>query len=151
MGNRVSPEVFSTRNMICALEAVFLSGLVSCISCMAFNPIGVAALSRLSMFAAIFIIIDPCAGCDLPSSGKSLLKNGPMSLEKTATMPPFSPIFMIPIQRVKTPVNPNEISKPDLAMSNVALIIAGKTSTSPRKSRRTKPIMKADKKKNIQI
>ena len=59
MGMTVSPEVLSTRNMIWALEAVSLSGFSSWSSCMAFRPRGVAALSRPSMLAAKFMIMEP--------------------------------------------------------------------------------------------
>ena len=56
------PEVFNTRNIICASEAVSLSGFISCISFMVFNPSGVAALSRPNIFAEKFIIIEAVAG-----------------------------------------------------------------------------------------
>jgi len=40
---------------------------------------------------------------------------------------------MMPIQRDRTPVSPSEISNAVLEESNVELIIAGKTSVSPKK------------------
>src|SRR5690625_1122857 len=45
-GKRVREELFRTKNKICALVAVLLSGLRLCKECMARNPIGVAALSK---------------------------------------------------------------------------------------------------------
>ena len=61
-GIMVRPEAFNTKNMICAFEAVSFFGFNSCKSFIAFNPTGVAALSKPSMFAEKFIIIDPIAG-----------------------------------------------------------------------------------------
>ena len=62
IGMMVRPEAFSTRNMICASEAVSLSGLISCSSLMAFSPSGVAALSSPRMLALKFMMIEPVAG-----------------------------------------------------------------------------------------
>ncbi len=58
----MSPDVFSTRNMIWAFEAVSGSGFSSCSSCIALSPSGVAALSRPSMLAAKFMMMEPWAG-----------------------------------------------------------------------------------------
>ena len=56
-GIRVSPLVCNTKNMICALEAVSLFGLRVCKLSIAFNPKGVAALSKPSILALKFITI----------------------------------------------------------------------------------------------
>ena len=61
-GIRVRPLVFRTRNMIMGLVAVSFLGFNSCICSMAFNPNGVAALSRPSMLAAMFMKMLPMAG-----------------------------------------------------------------------------------------
>ena len=74
-----------------------------------------------------------------------------MAFEKSATTPPFSPTFMIPIQRVRTPVNPNDISKPVLAMSKVDATMVVKTSVSPKKMSFTRPMTNAMRKKNRKI
>jgi hypothetical protein len=147
----VNPEAFSTINMIWASDAVSCEELVSCISLMAFSPMGVAALSRLSILAAMFSMMEPCAGWSLPKEGNNLLKKGPTIFEKILTTPPLSPTFMIPIQKVSTPVRPNDISKPVLAISKVEFIIWGKMSTSPKKISLTSPITNAIRKKNIHI
>jgi hypothetical protein len=43
--------------------------------------------------------IVPIAGCPLGTSGKILPSTGLSSLANAATRPPFSPIFIIPIQK----------------------------------------------------
>src|SRR5690606_20943928 len=70
------PEALSTRNMICALDAVSLFGLSSCRSFIAFNPRGVAALSRPRMLALKFMTMEPVAGWLRGISGKRREKNG---------------------------------------------------------------------------
>jgi hypothetical protein len=62
IGIMVSPDVLRTINIIMGLLAVSFSGFNSCISFMAFKPMGVAALSSPSMFAEIFINMLPIAG-----------------------------------------------------------------------------------------
>ena len=62
MGIRVRPEVFSTRNMIIGFDAVSFLGFSSCSCSIAFRPSGVAALSRPSILAAMFIKIEPVTG-----------------------------------------------------------------------------------------
>ena len=61
-GMSVSPEVFSTRNMIIGFDAVSFFVFNSCICSIAFSPNGVAALSRPNMLAAIFMKILPVTG-----------------------------------------------------------------------------------------
>ena len=58
---------------------------------------------------------------------------------------------MMPIQRESTPVSPKEISKAVLAVSNVELMMAGNTSKSPKKMRRTTAMTNAMTKKAIQM
>ena len=129
-GITVRPEVFKPRNMICAFDAVSLSGLSSCISFIAFNPRGVAALSKPRILALKFMMIEPVAGWFRGISGNNREKNGPTILERIGTIPPFSPIFIMPSHKDIIPVRYNESSKPVLAMSNVEVSMAGKTSTS---------------------
>ena len=61
-GMMVSPLVLSTRNMIMGLVAVSFFVFSSCSCSMAFSPSGVAALSRPSMLAAMFMKMLPVAG-----------------------------------------------------------------------------------------
>src|SRR5659263_637525 len=96
MGMMVMPAVFKARNMICALEAVSLSGLISWRLCMAFNPMGVAALSSPNIVAEKFMSNCPLAGWFFGISGKSLLKNGPTIRERKRMAPAFSPMFRMP-------------------------------------------------------
>ena len=111
IGISVSPEVFSTRNMIIGLLAVSFLGFSSCNPSMAFRPKGVAALSNPNMLAAKFMKILPVTGCPLGISGKSLVNRGLNTRAKRLMIPPFSPIFMIPNHKESTPVSPKEISK----------------------------------------
>ena len=129
----VRPEAFSTRNMIWAFEAVSFLGFESCISFMALSPMGVAALSSPNMLAEKFSIIEPYAGWPLGSSGKSFSKKGPNSLPSIPTTPPFSPTFISPIQRVRAPVSPSDISKPVFAFAKVEFIISLNIAVFPEK------------------
>ena len=151
IGISVRLEVFNTRNMIIGLLAVSFRGFSSCRPSMAFRPSGVAALSSPSMLAARFMKMLPVTGCPLGMSGKSLLNSGPNIREKRLMTPPCSPIFMIPNQSDKIPVNPNEMSKAVFDESKVELMIAGKTSKSPQNIKRTRATMNAMTKKAIQM
>ncbi len=131
VGMMVSPEVLSTRNMIIGLVAVSLRVLSSCMPCMAFRPVGVAALSRPSMLEAMFMKMLPITGWFLGRSGKSLVKNGLSIRASTFTAPARSPIFMMPSQRASTPVRPSEISKAFFEESNVESTIFWNTVGSP--------------------
>ena len=61
-GININPEVLITKNIIIGLLAVSFFGFNSCNSFIAFNPMGVAALSRPNILADIFIKIEPIAG-----------------------------------------------------------------------------------------
>ena len=143
----VSPLVFSTRNMIMGSEAVAFSlsasgslspfsffncsifSLFTVSSCsMAFSPSGVAALSRPSMLAAMFMKMLPVTGCPLGMSGNRRTKTGLSSRDSALTRPPCSPIFMMPSQSESTPVSPSDISKAVFDELNVESIMAGNTS-----------------------
>lgn len=65
--------------------------------------------------------------------------------------PPRSPIFMIPIHSVSTPVRPREISKAKAAWSKELFIIADQTSRSPVKMVLPMAIRNATTKKPIHI
>ena len=151
IGISVSPDVFSTRNMIMGLLAVSFLEFNSCRPSIAFSPKGVAALSSPSILAARFIKMLPVTGCPLGISGKSLLNRGPSNRENRVMTPPCSPILMIPSQRERTPVSPNEISKAVLEELKVELIISGNTCVSPRKTSRINAVTKAIRKKAIQM
>ena len=60
--------------------------------------------------------------------GKSREKRGLTIFPKNGITPPFSPIFIIPIQRESTPVRPNDNSKAVFAESNEDDIICDNTS-----------------------
>ena len=126
--------MLSTRNIIIGLVAVSFFGLSSCICCMAFSPVGVAALSSPSMLEAMFMNILPITGWFLGMSGKSFVKTGLNALASTFTMPACSPIFIIPSQSDSTPVSPNDISKAFFDESKVDCTIFWKTVTSPKQS-----------------
>ena len=118
--------------MICALVAVSgRSWLSDCSSCIAFSPSGVAALSRPSRLALMFIVIAPCAGCPAGTPGNSWRSSGFTPRAKASTMLARSPIFMNPSHSAMMPTRPSEMSKPVLAASNIAVIRRGKTLKSP--------------------
>ena len=95
--------------------------------------------------------IEPVTGWSLGISGTSLLNTGAANRANACITPPFSPIFMMPSQSDKIPVNPNEISKPVLAEAKEALIISVKTAVSPPMTNLPIATTKAIKKKAIQI
>ncbi len=135
VGMMVRPDVFITRNIIIGLVAVSFFGLSSCNCCMAFRPVGVAALSRPSMLEAIFIKMLPIAGWFFGMSGNNLVKTGLSTRANALTAPAFSPIFMMPSQSANTPVSPREVSKAVFEVSNVESTIRWKMVTSPIHSR----------------
>ena len=90
MGNNVTDEVFNTKNKICAFDKVSLLGESDCISCIALIPNGVAALSKPSMFAEIFMVILPKAGWSLGISGMIRVNKGDNTLDNLATNPDCS-------------------------------------------------------------
>ena len=137
--------------MIIGFVAVSFLGFSSCSCSIAFSPRGVAALSRPSMLAAMFMKIEPVTGCPLGMSGNNLVNSGLSTLASTFTTPPFSPIFMMPSQSDNTPVRPNEISKAVFEELNVESIIAGNTSKSPQNTNFTSAITNAMMKKATQI
>ena len=147
----VSPLVLSTRNMIMGLVAVSFFVFSSCSCSMAFSPSGVAALSRPSMLAAMFMKMLPVAGWPLGMSGNNLVKTGLNRRASMFTTPPFSPIFMMPSQSASTPVSPIEISKAVFDDEKVLSIMAGNTVVSPMKISFANAIINAIRKKAIQI
>ena len=64
-------------------------------------------------------------------SGKRRVKTGLSIFESRFTMPPFSPIFITPIQSESTPVSPMEISNAVLALSNVEPTMSANTPELP--------------------
>ena len=168
MGMSVRPLVLSTRNMIIGFVAVtfsvsasacrpfcFNSSILpffnSCSCSIAFRPRGVAALSRPSMLAAMFMKMEPVTGCPFGMSGKSFVNTGLSTRASTFTTPPFSPIFMMPSHSDSTPVRPNDISNAVFDDENVESIIAGNTSTSPRNTNFTSAMTNAMMKNATQI
>lgn len=67
-------------------------------------------MSSPNIFDAIFIKIDPITGWFLGISGKSFVKKGLSIRANTFTIPAFSPTFMIPNHKARTPVKPKEVS-----------------------------------------
>src|SRR5689334_2121684 len=110
MGTSVTDDAFITMNNTISSVARSGSGLRLCSSFIAFNPSGVAALSRPSMFAERFITMAPLAGCPAGMPGKRRRKSGPTAQAMNSVTPPFSAIFMSPSHRLITPVRPIEIS-----------------------------------------
>ncbi len=151
MGMIVSPEAFMHKNIIMASLAVSFDLLKDCISCIAFSPMGVAALSNPSKLAEKFMNMAPVAGCPAGIPGKSLLNTGAAIFAKRWITPPFSPTFIIPSQSERIPVSPKDISNPVLAESKDALIISVNTATSPPNINLPIATTKATRKKAIQM
>ena len=151
MGMSVSPEVFSTKNIIMGFEAVSFFVFNSCSCSIAFRPNGVAALSSPSMLAAMFMKILPVTGCPFGMSGNRRVKTGLRMRAKTLTTPPCSPIFIMPSHKAKTPVRPNEISNAVFDDENVESIMVGNTSKSPKTTNFTSAMINAMMKKPSQI
>lgn len=86
---------------------------------MALRPVGVAALSRPSMLAAMFIKMLPMAGWFLGMSGNNRVNTGLSKRASAFTAPAFSPIFMMPSHKASTPVRPRDVSKAVFDVSNV--------------------------------
>ena len=147
----INPEVLITRNIIMGLLAVSFLGFSSCNSFMAFSPMGVAALSSPSILADIFIKIEPMTGCPFGISGNKRQKTGLSQRERALISPLFSPIFIIPSQRDKTPVSPREISNAVLDESKVELIISVNIWVSPKNRSLQTATTKAITKNAIQI
>ena len=83
--------------------------------------------------------------------GKILQNSGEISFAMMLTIPPFSPIFIIPIHSVRTPVRYSEVSNPVLAMAKVEFIMSENTAVSPKKISFTRPVRNAMAKNAIQI
>ncbi len=79
----------------------------------------------------MFMKIDPMAGWFLGMPGKRRENSGLTRRPKNGITPPFSPIFMMPIQSDNTPVRPNESSKAIFAESNEEVMIRDQMSMSP--------------------
>ena len=152
-GISVRPLAFKTRNKICESLATLLSsfGLSSCNCFIACRPIGVAALSRPSMFALIFMSIVPTTGWPFGISGKSLVNRGWTMRARICTAPAFSPIFKMPSQSERMPVRPMAISKAVFDMSNAPMMALLKMPVSPKASHWTIHATKAPKKKMSQM
>ena len=108
-------------------------------------------MSRPSILAAIFIKMEPVAGCPFGMSGKSLTNTGESTRARRFTRPARSPIFITPSHSASIPVRPIEISNALFEVSNVESIIAGKMVVSPRNRSFTSATTKAMMKKAIQI
>jgi hypothetical protein len=103
-------DVFKTRNIHIASEAVSFLAFTFCNSSMAFIPSGVAALPSPMKFAARFITMAPMA-LSLPLSlGKNSLNTGLAIFAMTFIRPPFSIIFINPDQRHMIPSSPTASS-----------------------------------------
>ena len=118
---------------------------------MAFNPNGVAALSRPSILADTFMKMEPMAGCPLGTPGKRRQKRGEIILPKKLITPALSPIFISPSHRESMPVRPSEISNAVADDVNEADMISDHTPASPQKIVRNKATANAIMKKAIQM
>ena len=119
VGIRVNPDACKQRNIICALDAVSLFGFNSCKLCMAFNPKGVAALSRFKRLAEKFNIICPNAGCPFGTSGNNFEKKGAINLDNSLTPPAVSAILINPMNKAIMPTKFKARSTADLQVATI--------------------------------
>ena len=133
-GNRVTAEVLSTRNRICASLATRGSGFRVCRSFMALMPSGVAALSRPRMFADRFRVMDEIAGWPAGTPGISRVNSGDRALASLSIRPLASPMATMPSHRAIRPTRPIARSTDSPAMSNSAVTMRWNTAASPRPS-----------------
>ena len=131
--------VFSARKVHIALVAVPGRGFSFSRSCMARNPSGVAALARPSMLAAMFMIIDPMAGCSAGTSGKMRVMTGRSNLARACISPDFSAKRITPSQSAMTPASGRaSVITAVLQASNAAVVtsficpVAPPSKTAPR-------------------
>ena len=87
IGINCTELVLIARKVHIAFVATPGCGLSVSRSRIARKPRGVAALPRPSMFAAMFINIDPIAGCSAGTSGKSLVMTGRSARPMRCTNP----------------------------------------------------------------
>ncbi len=149
-GSRVSEDALSTRNRICALLAVSALGFSVCNSRIARRPIGVAALSRPSAFAAKLSVMRPIAGCPSGTSGIRRRNNGPSSRASASMTPARSAMRKRPSHKVNVPNRRIMTSTDSRAMSNRLAIIAANTPLSPPISQRARAAIAAVRKKPSQ-
>ena len=93
----------------------------------------------------------PVAWWPLGMSGKSFVNTGLSRRDRALTMPPRSPIFIMPSQSESTPVRPSEISNAVFDEANVESIMAGNTPVSPMSTSRAAPMANAMTKNAIQM
>ena len=136
-GIKVSPDALSTRNMIMEFDARDLSGFSSCNSRMACKPAGVAALSNPRMLADKLSRMEPAAGWSFGMSGNRRRNSGCTMRANTCTMPPRSPMRMMPIHKASTPVSPSDTSKPVRAEVKVEFTMSVNACASPSAASRT--------------
>jgi hypothetical protein len=96
-------------------------------------------------------MMDPYAGCPLGNPGNNLWNKGPKSLPSNETTPPFSPTFISPIQRDRTPVRPKDISNPVFALLKIEFTSSLKICVLPPKNNCPSATTKPIRKKAIQI
>jgi hypothetical protein len=101
--------VLIARNVHIALVAVPGRGLSDSRSFIARRPSGVAAFPSPSMFAAIFISIEPIAGCSGGTSGNKRRISGWSARASKDTSPARSASRMIPSHSAMMPISGSDV------------------------------------------
>ncbi len=110
-----------------AFVAVPGRGLIRSRCPIAFSPIGVAALPKPSMLAAMFMTMAPMAGCSGGTSGKRNRMMGRKARARTLTSPERSARRMTPIQTASVPTKGRTTSTTaDFAPSSAPLVTSGR-------------------------
>ncbi len=116
-GSNCTELVLMARNMHMALVATPGVRFRVSRSFMARSPSGVAAFANPSMLAAIFISIEPIAGCATGTSGNSRRMTGRNNQASAPTNPDFSASRIIPSHNAMIPTKPIAMVTPSSAIS----------------------------------
>ena len=123
-GRRVTLEVLMAKKRHMALVAVPGSGASFSSSRMALIPMGVAALPRPRVLAAMFMIMALMAGCSAGTSGKRRTITGLRARAMARIIPPASTTRISPSHRAMGPMRPMARVTALLAASKEALVTA---------------------------
>ena len=121
-GINCTDAVLIARKVHIALEATPGRGLSCSKSRIARKPSGVAALPSPSMLAAMFMSIEPIAGCSGGTSGKRRRMIGCKARAIRWTSPARSANRITPSHSAMIPISPNAIVTAVFAPSNAPLV-----------------------------
>ena len=130
-GINCTDAVLIARNVHIAFDATPGRGLSVSRSRIARNPSGVAAFPSPSMFAAMFMSIEPIAGCSGGTSGKRRRMIGRKPAAMRCTRPARSARRITPSQSAITPIKPSAIVTAVFAPSKAPAVTSFSRSFQP--------------------